>query len=148
MLNKKLTKLNHILQIMKTVSDQEKSFVLPVKFTNVRKSYKFHWSFIFLSKWNICSMKQVSRCWSCIQGRIILPPHLWSCSIYTTGILHFPESIFNGFTYSNVPLNTSNSVIIGMFEYENSVVFFATCYFHQTLDKFLSQYLYHFLLGS
>lgn len=41
-LNKKLSKLDYTLQIMKTVSDQEKSFVLPVKLTNVKKSGEFH----------------------------------------------------------------------------------------------------------
>lgn len=41
-LNKNLSKLDYTLQIMKTVSDQEKSFVLPVKLTNVKKSGEFH----------------------------------------------------------------------------------------------------------
>lgn len=73
-------------------------------------------------------MKQDSRFWSCTQGRIILLPCLWPCTTYTAGILHFPELIFNGFTNLSVSLNTFNSVKIGMFKHENSIVFFATLF--------------------
>lgn len=47
--------------------------------------------------------------------------------------------ISNGFTNLSVSLNTFNSVIIGMFEHENSIVFFATCYFHHRAGEFISQ---------